>query len=48
MASLMNRIEGEDVNDLLQREKWCQRVEQWTMKALEDLRLPTRRKEWGS
>jgi hypothetical protein len=30
------------------RAKWGQRVEQWTMKALEDLRFPTGAKIWGS
>jgi hypothetical protein len=48
IASLIERVEGEGVNNLLQREKWCKRVEQWTLKALEDLRLPSRRKAWES
>jgi hypothetical protein len=48
IASLIERVEGEGAENLLQREKWCQRVEQWTLKALEDLRLPARRKAWES
>lgn len=48
IALLIERIEGEGADDLLKRATWCQRVEEWTLKALEDLRLPTRRKEWES
>lgn len=48
IASLIERIGDQKVDNLLQRERWCQRVEQWTLKALEDLRLPTRRKLWES
>lgn len=48
MGKLIKRIEGEVVDQLPQREKWGQRVEDWTLKALEDLRLPTERKAWES
>jgi hypothetical protein len=47
IALLIERIEPRGVDDLLQQERWCQLVEQWTLKALEDLRLPTRKEAWG-
>lgn len=51
VPSLMKRIkiEGKGENDLRQREKWSERVEQWTIKALEDLNfVSVRRKPWQS
>ena len=41
-----SRRERKDV--VSQREKWAKRVEQWTLKALEDLRLPGKGKRWDS
>jgi len=51
VSTLIDRIKRnreEPLNDVSQREKWGQRVEQWTLKALEDLRLPSQRRAWGS
>ena len=51
VPALMKRIKAsrnERRDEVRQQEKWGQRVEQWTLKALEDLRLPSRRKSWGS
>jgi hypothetical protein len=39
MAELMQRIAGQKEENLCQRSKWAERVESWTLKALEDLRL---------
>jgi len=47
IATLTERIQGSRADDILEREKWGKAVEQWTLKALEDLRLPTRRKPWS-
>lgn len=49
VPKLIERIKmsrQERSNYVSQREKWGQRVEQWTLKALEDLRLPNRRELW--
>ena len=36
----------EQTRAVSRRQRWAQRVEQWTMKALEDVRLPTKRIPW--
>jgi hypothetical protein len=46
LISRINQSRREQSQYVSQREKWSQRVEQWTIKALEDLRLPTKRKPW--
>jgi hypothetical protein len=51
ITKLIERIRansGEETSAVALRAKWGQRVEQWTIKALEDLRLPTGAKLWGS
>ena len=51
VPELINRIKktrNEKLDPVSERDKWGQRAEQWTLKALEDLRLPGRRKPWGS
>jgi hypothetical protein len=51
IPTLIGRIKQprrEQLQYVSQQEKWSQRVEQWTIKALEDLRLPTKRKPWPS
>jgi hypothetical protein len=51
VPQLIGRIKAnseENLNAVSQRGKWGRRVEQWTLKALEDLRLPIGGKAWGS
>jgi len=51
VPELIERIQTtgrERIDAVSEREKWGHLVEQWTMKALEDLRLPGRRTTWGS
>jgi hypothetical protein len=46
LVSRIARPRSDELQFVSQREKWAQRVEQWTIKALEDLQLPSRRKPW--
>ena len=39
LSQLMHRIEGQKDAVLADRHKWAERVEMWTLKSLEDLRL---------
>lgn len=39
LPKLMNRIGGQDESNLSHRGKWAERIEMWTLKALEDLAL---------
>jgi hypothetical protein len=51
VPELINRIRQtrkERMGPVSERDKWGQSAERWTLKALEDLRLPSRRKPWGS
>lgn len=51
VPELINRIKPtrkEHLGAVSERDKWGQSAERWTLKALEDLRLPSRRKLWGS
>lgn len=51
ISTLINRIKqncDEPLNDVAQREKWGRRIEQWTMKAMEDLRFPAPSKDSAS
>jgi hypothetical protein len=49
ISTLIGRIRQsrqEERQPVWQRQRWSQRVEQWTMKAIEDVRLPTNRRPW--
>jgi len=51
VPELINRIKAtrkEHLETVSERDKWGQSAERWTLKALEDLRLPSRRRLWGS
>ena len=51
IPTLVGRIKqsgSEQRQSVSQQARWSQRVEQWTIKALEDIRLPTERKPWPS
>jgi hypothetical protein len=51
VPELIERIQTagrERMDAVSERDKWGQAVEQWTMKALEDLRLPGQRAVWPS
>jgi hypothetical protein len=39
LPELMQKIANQDENRLIHRSKWAERVEMWTLKALEDLTL---------
>jgi hypothetical protein len=39
LPELMQRIKGQNKDNLAQRGKWSERVELWTLKALEDVKL---------
>jgi len=39
LPDLMQKISGQDEDNLCHRSKWAERVEMWTLKALEDLSL---------
>lgn len=45
LSELMKKIAGQSEISLSHRSKWAERVEMWTLKALEDLSLLSRRKE---
>jgi hypothetical protein len=46
LVTRINQSQSERRQYVAQHHKWSQRVEQWTIKALEDIRLPTKRKPW--
>lgn len=48
VPDLIGMIRGGKPSDITQRAHWGERVEQWTLKAMEDLRLPNTRPLWGS
>jgi hypothetical protein len=45
LPQLMKRIAKQDENNLSHRSRWAERVEMWTLKALEDLSLLSYRRE---
>jgi hypothetical protein len=51
VPELIDRVQKkpkERSDPVSERDRWGQRAEQWTLKAMEDLRLPARRKPWRS
>jgi hypothetical protein len=39
MPKLMRSLQGQDPQNVSQRSHWIHRLESWTMKAVEDVRL---------
>jgi len=45
LAELMNRIDGQDIDSITDRARWVEKLEMWTLKALEDHELVAMGKE---